>query len=162
VSYGFEPNSTVQNSRQANPGDQFNDPTRNWSTTGSDRVHTVNVSADLLKLAPKTEVHVSYDFSHSLDRYVYVLPANSTLAPVSQLPPLLNELQHGAVDIKYLLRRNVNIGLVYWYDRYRVEDFALGIDTLNRIDMTTGVLLLDNAYRPYRSSTLTLRLTYLW
>ncbi|HEV3215287.1 MAG TPA: MtrB/PioB family outer membrane beta-barrel protein [Vicinamibacterales bacterium] len=162
VSYGFEDHQTVQNSRQANPGDQFNDPTRNWSTNGTERVHTANISGDLLKLAPKTEVHFSYDFSHSRGQYLYVLPVNTTLAPVSQLPSLFNELQHGVVDVRYLVRPNMNLGLVYWYDRYKLQDFALGIDTLNKIDMTTGVLLLDNAYRPYKSSTVTLRMTYLW
>jgi MtrB/PioB family decaheme-associated outer membrane protein len=162
VSYGYENYRTAQNSRQANPGAQFADPTRNWSTNGAERVHTANVSADLLKLAPKTELHFSYDFSHSRSRYLYALTPDTTLAPVAQLPSLLNELQHGAVDLRYLFRRDMTLGLVYWYDRYRVQDFALGIETLNRIDMTTGVLMLANAYRPYRSNTITLRMAYLW
>ena len=162
VGYGFEPNDTVQNSRQANPGDQFNDPTRNWSTNGIERVHTANVSADLLKLAPKTEVHFSYDLSHSRGRYVYSVPPNTTLAPIAQLPPLLNDLQHGVVDVRYKVRRDVSLGVLYWYDRYRVEDFALDIGELNRLNMTAGALLLGNAYRPYTSSTVTLRMTYLW
>jgi len=53
-------------------------------------------------------------------------------------------------------------GLVYWYDRYKVDDFALGEGTLTRINMTSSVLLLANAYRPYRSNTVRVGLTYNW
>ncbi len=162
VSYGFEDYKTVQNSRQANPGDQFLDPTRNWSTDGFERVHTANVSADLLKLAPKTEVRLAYDLSHSRARYAYVLPPNTTLPPVSQLSPLFHELHHATVDARYLLRRDLALGVIYWYDRYRVDDFALDQDILNRVDIATGVLLLANAYRPYRSNMVTIRMTYFW
>ena len=93
---------------------------------------------------------------------VVFVPVDYALASVSSMPSLFNEFKHGVVVVRYLVRQNMNLGLVYWYDRYRLQDFALGIDTLNKIDMTAGVLLLDNAYRPYTSSTLTLRMTYLW
>ena len=162
VSYGYEEYKSVQQSRQANPGVQFLDPTRNWSTDGHERVHTATVSADLLKLAPKTEIRLSYDFSHSRARYDYLLPPDSTLPAVSQLPTLFHELHHGVVDARYLVRRDMALGVVYWYDRYRVDDFALDGDILNRIDVAAGVLLLANAYRPYRSNTVTIRISYLW
>lgn len=162
VSYGYEDYKSVQNSRQANPGAQFEDPTRNWSTNGFERVHTATFSADLLKIAPKTELRLLYDFTHSNARYDYALAVNSTLPAVSQLPPLFHELQHGVVDARYLLRRDMSVGIVYWYDRYRVDDFALDGDILNRIDIASGVLLLANAYRPYRSNTLSIKMMYLW
>ena len=40
ASYGFEHYTTLQRSRQANPGAQFDDPTRDWSTDMDERVHT--------------------------------------------------------------------------------------------------------------------------
>jgi hypothetical protein len=43
-----------------------------------------------------------------------------------------------------------------------VDDFALGEGTLNRIVMTPNVLLLANAYRPYKSATVRFGLTYIW
>jgi MtrB/PioB family decaheme-associated outer membrane protein len=162
VSYGFEDYKTAQNSRQASAGPQFNDPTRNWSTNGFERVHTANAGVDLLNLVAKTELHVAYDFSRSTARYLYSVPVNSTLPPITQLPPILNELHHGVVDVRYLLQQNFTLGVVYSYDRYNVDDFALGEDTLRRIDMTPTVLLLANAYRPYRSNTVRFRLTYDW
>ena len=162
VSYGIEDYDTEQNSRQSNPGPQFSDPTRNWSTNGSERVYTANASADLLRLMPKTEVHASYDFSRSRARYLYSVPINSTLPPIAQLPPILNEIQHGVFEIRYRLRQDFTAGLVYGYDRYQVDDFALGEETLSRIDMTPTVLLLANAYRPYKSNTIEVRLLYTW
>lgn len=162
VSYGFEDYKTAQNSRQANPGAQFNDPTRNWSTNGFERVHTANAGADLLKLVPRTELHVSYDFSRSTARYLYAVPTNSTLPPIAQLPPIFNEMHHGVLDLNYLLRPNLTVGFLYWYDRYTVDDFALGEDTLRQVNMTSTVLLLANAYRPYRSNSVRIRLTYNW
>ena len=43
--YGFENYSTLQRSRQANPGVQFNDPTRDWATDMDENVHTLAFSS---------------------------------------------------------------------------------------------------------------------
>jgi len=161
-SYGFEDYKTVQDSRQANPGPQFDDPTRNWSTHGFERVHTANLSADVVKWVPKTDVHASFDFSRSVARYVYTVPIDSTLPAIDQLPSIFNELQHGALSATYRLRRDIGLDFAYWYDRYEVDDFALGEGTLNRIVMTPSVLLLANAYRPYKSATVRFGMTYFW
>jgi len=152
----------VQDSRQANPGPQFDDTTRNWSTHGFERVQTANLSADVVKWLPNTEVHASFDFSRSVARYVYTLPIDTTLPAIDQLPAIFNELQHGALRATYRLRRDIGLDVTYWYDRYAVDDFALGDGTLNRIVMTPSVLLLANAYRPYKSSTVRLGMTYFW
>jgi hypothetical protein len=162
VNYGYEDYKSRQMSRQASAGVQFSDPTRNWFTNGFDRVHTVNAGADLLKLIPRTDVRLGYDLSRSRARYDYVLAADTTLAAVAQLPALLNELHHGTVEAQYQVRKDVSIGMVYWYDRYKVEDFALGLSALSRIDINTGSILLGNAYLPYTFHTVTLRLSYLW
>ena len=37
----------------------------------------------------------------------------------------MNELQRGTVDGRYFLTRHFAVGLVYWFDKYRVDDFAL-------------------------------------
>jgi MtrB/PioB family decaheme-associated outer membrane protein len=161
LTYGFEDYQTLQNSRQASPGTQFNDPTRNWSDSGFDRVHTVSASADFTTLIPRTAVNLSYDRSFARDRYVYAVPANSTLNPVSQLPGLLNDRERGTAEVKYRLRRDLTASLVYWYDHYRVDDFAFGQGTLSRLDLA-GALLLGNVYRPYTMNTVTLRLNYTW
>src|SRR5690242_19444570 len=75
ITYGYEKYTALQASRTANPlpaitpqyiGDsmqQFNDPRRDWTYDSADLVHTWNASIDLLKLIPKTEVRVGYDYS---------------------------------------------------------------------------------------------------
>ena len=81
ASYEFEKYKTLQKSRQADPGPQFEDPTRDWTTTGRDSAHTFLASADLLKLWPKTDVRFAYDFVHAESSYIYGLTADTTLPP---------------------------------------------------------------------------------
>ena len=68
----------------------------------------------------------AYDYSRAQSVYVYGLAPNTTLPPVVQLPPVLNELQRGTADVRYHLTPHVAVGLAYWFDKYDVNDFALG------------------------------------
>jgi len=162
LTYGYENYKTRQRSRQASPGVQFNDPTRDWSTLGFDHVNTASIAADFLKAIPRTELRFGYDFSRSTARYDYILTPDTTLPPVAQLPSILNDLRHGTLDARYRLRGGLTLGLLYWYDRYRVEDFALDSSAIGRIDINTGSLLLRNPYLPYTEHTVTLRMAYFW
>ena len=161
VTWGFDRYTSLQRSRQANPGAQFEDPTRDWSTDAAERVHYVNGSLDVIRAIPRTDVRLMYDFNRSRSAYLYVLPSNSTLATPQQLPLVLNELHRSTVDVKYYLTPRVAAGISYWFDKYIVEDFALGTDTLTRIDMPSA-LLLGYVWRPYTASTVWARLTYFW
>jgi hypothetical protein len=160
LTWGFDRYTSLQRSRQANPGVQFADPTRDWSTDGLDRVHYVDASATL-KPNARTDIELGYDFNRSRSRYLYLLPANTTLPAVQQLPPVLNELHHATVDVKYAFARHLGAGLGYWFDKYAVDDFALGTQTLTRIDMPAA-LLLGYVWRPYTAHTVWARLSYFW
>src|SRR4029453_995333 len=98
ASYQYEKYKTLQKSRQADPGPQFEDPTRDWTTTGKDSAHTFTASADLLKLWPKTVVRFSYDLVDADSSYVYGLATNTTLPPVEQLPFLFNTRNRVTAD----------------------------------------------------------------
>jgi MtrB/PioB family decaheme-associated outer membrane protein len=161
LSYEYEKYDTLQASRQANPGIQFNDPTRDWTTDGGDKARTFTASLDLLKLWPKTDVRVAYNFSHAESLYVYGLAPNSTLPPVTQLPAVVNELQRGTVDVRYYLTAHLAAGGAYWYDSYRVNDFALGQETLTTLAQPS-FLMMGYLYRPYTANTVMGRLTFLW
>jgi hypothetical protein len=161
LSYDYEKYDATQASRQADRGDQFNNPTRDWTTDSGDRAHTINASMDLLKLWPKTDIRVAYNFSRAESIYLYGLVPNSSLAPVAQLPPVLNELQRGTLDVRYHLTRHVALGGYYWFDRYSVNDFALGPQTLTTLAQPS-FLILGYLYRPYTANTIAGRLTYLW
>jgi len=116
---------------------------------------------DLLKIARKTDVRLAYDFSHAESLYVYGLPPNTTLAPPVQLPPVVNELQRATAEIRYRFNRRFGAGIVYWYDKYTVNDFASGTQTLTGISQP-ALLTIGYLTRPYTANTLSGRVTYFW
>ncbi len=87
ATYGFERYTTLQHSRQANPGPQFDDPTRDWSTDMDERVHTFTANVNVPHLTTRTTLRVDYDYVRSGAHDLYLVPSNSTLVPPQQLPP---------------------------------------------------------------------------
>jgi hypothetical protein len=173
TSYSFERYNALSRSRQANPGVQFTDPSRNWATDATDRAHSVVFSADVLRIAPKTDLHLSYDYSRARALYQYVtgavvdrtLPEEvvvpTTLPPPAELPPTRSELVRSTADVTYALARHLSLGVSYWYEQYRVTDFTLDADA--NPDLARGqALLIGYLYRPYTANTVWGRLIYRW
>ena len=100
-------------------------------------------------------------YSHADTVCVYGLAPNTTLPPVQQLPPVVNELQRATAEIRYRLSPRFGAGFVYWYDKYTVNDFATNPQTLTSIAQpslfTIGYLGL-----PYTANTFSGRFTYFW
>jgi len=64
-------------------------------------------------------------------------------------------------DLTYALARHVSIGVSYWYEQYRVNDFTLDADA--NPDLARGqALLIGYLYRPYTANTVWGRLIYRW
>jgi MtrB/PioB family decaheme-associated outer membrane protein len=174
VTYGYEKYTALQASRTANPlpaggsvddpTQQFNDPRRDWTDDATDNVRTWNASVDLLKVIPKTELRVGYDYSKGESTYVYGLAPNTTIAAPIQLPAIRNTLQRGTIDGRYFITQHLAAGLVYWFDKYDVTDFALGptASLASPATGTTSLMLLGNYYRPYQANTFWARLSYFW
>jgi hypothetical protein len=174
VNYGYEKFTALQYSRTANPAPspQFDDPTRDWWIDSDDKVKTVTANLDLIKALPKTDIRLGYDLSDAKATYVYGLPANQTVfttTPLQQLSPVKNRLTGGRADVQYFVRPNVALGVAYWYEEYKVEDFALNdvvIDRLNPANASTGAfastIYSGYLYRPYTAHTGWVRVTYLW
>ena len=176
ATYGYEKYTALQASRTANPlpantlvnlndpTQQWNDPRRNWTDASADHVHTAAVSIDLIKLFPRTDIKFAYDYSRAESTYTYGLAANTVLAAPLPLTPVLNELQRGTLDGRYFVSRHVGIGLVYWYDKYRVNDFALGpvASLAQPANVTPTLMMLGYFYKPYTANSVMARLTYLW
>ena len=173
TSYTYERYDALSRSRQANPGVQFTDPSRNWATDATDRAHTFLMNAEIGRIADKVDLRFTYDFSRARARYDYItgpvedrtLPEEAvvptTLPPPQRLPPTLSELQRGTVDVTYALISHLSLGLSYWYEQYRVEDFTLDVDA--NPDLARGqALLMGYLYRPYTANTVGLRLMYRW
>jgi MtrB/PioB family decaheme-associated outer membrane protein len=190
INYGFEKYTALQWSRTANPAPSraFDDPTREWGIDSADKVKTFTASLDLLKALPKTDIRLSYDLSDGTATYVYQLPSNTTILsginygphdgmatdaynpiPVVQLPQLNNKLSDARVDFTHYVRHNIALGVGYWYESYRVNDFALNASTSGAIvpaNGTTGVfastIYSGYLYRNYTAHTGFLRMSYLW
>jgi MtrB/PioB family decaheme-associated outer membrane protein len=159
--YSFEHYGTLQHSRQASPGTQFEDPTRDWSTNMNENVHTLTTSLDLPHVASRTAARLAYDYVHANARYVYLLPANSTLVQPQQLPAVRNVIRRASADFRYSLSQRLGVGAGYWYDSYDVQDFARSPGTLDS-PFLPALINLMYLNRPYRAHTATVRLLYEW
>jgi MtrB/PioB family decaheme-associated outer membrane protein len=159
--YSFEHYGTLQHSRQANPGPQFDDPTRDWSTDMKENVHTVTSSLDLPHVARRTAARLAYDYVHADARYVYLLPSNTTLAQPQQLAPVRNKMQRATADVRYSLSQQLGIGAAYWYDSYDAQDFARSPGTLDS-PIFPALINLMYLNRPYHAHTASVRLIYTW
>src|SRR3954447_18915779 len=176
LTYGLEKYSAIEASRSANPlpantpvwlldpTQQFNDPRRDWTDGSADKANTVTGSMDLIKVFPRTDIKMAFDYSRAESTYTYGLAPNTVLPAPVPLAPVVNELQRGTLDGRYFITRRLAVGLAYWYDKYRVEDFALS-PVASLAQPATGtptLMLLGYFYAPYTAQTVIGRLTYLW
>ena len=170
--YAWEDYTSLTQSRSAAAGPQFVDPTRNWLMDYDGNVKNVDATFDVADLAPRTDLHLNLNWSDAIDTYRYRLVAQSPLPIPSQLDPVVNELLRGTADVNYHLSARMRLGVSYWYENYRTEDFALGPLTISAIALPsvqpgfpivpTNSLLLGYLYRPYTAHTGFVRLTYLF
>lgn len=173
VSYGFENYAGFSTSRQANPGAQFTDPSRNWGTDQDDKVHTLMANAEVVRIFRNTDLRFGYDYSRSHATYVYsvgvvtdrTLPEISApvpaLAPPTQLPPVHVAWHSATAEATYSFTRQLAIGVSYWFENYDVEDFALANPRIAINDLP-GAILLGYRYRDYTAHTGWVRLIARW
>jgi MtrB/PioB family decaheme-associated outer membrane protein len=166
LNYGFEKYTTLQWSRTASPLTpttlQFLDPTRDWNLDTSDKVSTISANLDLIKAIRKTDIRLSYDLSDGRTIYTYGLAPVTTLpAPVQYNTQPKNRIEVAKADVQYFLRANVAVGAAYWYEHYKVQDFAFDPALLAPQALPFG-LYSGYAYKPYTANTGFVRMTYLW
>jgi MtrB/PioB family decaheme-associated outer membrane protein len=178
ASYEWEKYDGTQQSRNASPGVQFTDPTRNWGVDEEQKARNFILNLDLIKLIPQADVRFYYDYSKYDGSYFYTLAGGYKPTPadpigVAQLPDLSNEMNRFTTDFRYWIRKNIAIGFMYWFEKYQVTDWAFSPDLLSgvavppvdpeqgTIPAVTGILL-DYLYRPYTAHSGWVRLTYLF
>ena len=150
------------------------DQRRNWSTDSADRAHSVLLTANVNQIRGKVDLSVSYDFSAARALYTYItgsvpdrtLPEEipdvpSTLPPPEQLPEVTSDLHRITVDGVYSLTPRIGIGVSWWLEDYKVDDFALDAESTPDLARTNAVLL-GYLYRPYTANTFWARLIYRW
>lgn len=169
VSYSFEEYDALINQRQATALDQAFDATRRWDVDTDDRAHTVLATFEWPQALAKTDLRVSYDYSNARTTFLYSLPPGSTLAAPQQLPPVRHAEHRLEWGVLRRLTARWSLGGDYWFDKYSVEDFALGGDIDQGIafpivepGQTAPVttVLLNYLYRPFRGHTGILRAVY--
>ena len=181
ASYNYDKYEGRSQSRSANPGAQFVDPNRNWTTDEDQNGHSLIAYLDLVKLIPDTELKFSYDYVKYNGLYLYETgsaysPTPSAPGRVAQLPGIEAEENRFTTDMRYFIRRNVAIGFAYWFDKYDVTDFQLGpvgetfvsgiarppIDPSQALNSPINGVVLGYSYRPYTAHTAWVRLTYMF
>ncbi len=173
ASYSHERYKAFSTSRQARPGAQFVDQSRDWSTDATDRVHSFLVLFDLMRLNDRVDVQVSYDFNRARAFYEYgtgtvadrTLPeeviVEGTLPTPEELPPTLSQLHRATTDLTYWVTDQLGIGGSYWFEDFDVEDFTLDVESTPNL-LRGNTLLLGYLYRPYTANTVWGRLVYRW
>jgi MtrB/PioB family decaheme-associated outer membrane protein len=161
--YTRERFTASQNSRTAlpKPDPQYFDATRDWFVDSADTVETIGASVEARKLLPRTDIRLTYDVTRSDAVYVYHVPANSTLLPLSPLPPVHNALREANGELRFFLSKQVALGAIYWYSEYDVEDFGRAPSVIGSLT-PTGSLFLGSVYQPYSATAAALRLMYIW
>lgn len=169
----FTYDTFVQFPQDSNTVPQPARASRNWATDARDRAHSFIATAEISRIAEKFDVHVTYDFNLARSNYGYItgpvldrtLPEevviDTTLPPPTALPQVRSELQRGIVDVTYALTPRVSIGLSYWHERYRVEDFTLDLQAQPDLGRSP-VLLIGYLYEPYTANTVWARIFYRW
>ncbi len=173
ASYSYEDYNSLQRSRQANPGAQTLDPSRNWATDAGDKVHSFLANVDILKVAGKLDLFLRYDYNRTRATYEYItgavadrtLPEEvivpTTLPTPVALPPVKSDLTRGSLDAVYDINRHISLGLTYWYDKYGVQDFTLDAKAQSSVTTANNVLLYYT-YAPYTAHTTWGRMIFRW
>ena len=172
ATYGWENYKSLQRSRTNGSAAEAADPKRDWTTDYNGDVNYFNTAFDIDHAIKKTLIRISADWNKTNDTYVYGVVAGGPNPAPEQLPAVTNELLRGEIDLTYDLSNNLKFGAAYWYEDYKVEDFALGPDTLSGLAFppiepgqsapSTNALLLGYTYRPYTAHVGFVRLTYSW
>ena len=174
ASYSRENYLALARSRQANPGVQFTDESRNWAVDTDDLVHSFILNADLMNLWNHVDVRLAWDINRSTSTYQYItgavadrtLPEETpgiipTLPTPSQLPDVVSNMDRGTLDLVYNFNKRFGLGLSYWYEKFEVQDFALDAESTGNLARSNAVLL-GYLYRPYTAQTGWLRLIVRW
>ena len=173
ASYSYEDYKTLQRSRQANPGVQFTDPSRNWATDANDKVHSVMAAFDVKGIAEKLDLSASFDYNRTRATYEYItgavdgrtLPEEAivptTLPTPVALPEVKSDLTRGTVDAVYNISKRISVGVSYWYDKYSVQDFTLD-ENAQKVLTTGNNILLYYTYAPYTAHTTWGRIMFRW
>jgi len=147
---------------------QVSDATRNWASDGTDRAHSVIVFGEVLNIRSRMDLHFTYDMNRAEAAYNYItgpvtdrtLPdeappttlTNCNVPENCKLPLVTNDFDRFTTDLTYWLSPRIGLGGSYWYERYRVTDWALDAEATSQ-EVLSQAMILGYNYRPYTANT---------
>jgi len=183
ANFGYEKNNALQASRYAphvtsGPNPNFDDPGSDWTDLNADRAKTANASIDILQIVPKFDLKLGYDYTRAETTFNYTIGSGTPIKNLTSatgaigqalptaLPAVTNQMQRGIVDGLYHVTNHLGLGVAYMYDKYTVNDFALGPQANGLVpsaaSATPSIMMLGYNYLPYTANTFWGRLTYRW
>ncbi len=161
-SYNYERYEGTQFSHEGDASDaQFNDPLRDWTSDANETVHYFSIFAAPPRIKNKTEVRLSYDFSHAEAGNVYTIPAGSPIVTPNQLPNVFNKLQQLHIDARHRLTQKLAASFSYLYEPLRIFDYAFDPSVVNGIVQPSS-LVMGYVYRPYTANSFVAGLQVIW
>lgn len=158
VYYVYENYNTFQRNHTANPGSQEEDPGREWTDDGDENVHTFGFNLDAERIRDVVDLGFGWVYTGAESLYVYAV--GSTLPTPEPIPPIENTLNRFTADAHFWLNDSFAIGIVYWFDKYDVEDIAN--DGGIGLTPAGNGQLLGYFYEPFTAHTAWINLTYAW
>ena len=157
VYYVYENYNTFQRNQTANPGSQELDPNREWTDDGSENVNTFGFNLDAERVRDVVDLGFSWVYTDAESLYIYAV--GSALPTPEAVPAIENKLNRFTADANFWVTDNIAIGIVYWFDKYDVQDIAndggIGLTPNNG-------QYLGYFYEPYTAHTAWINLTYAW
>jgi MtrB/PioB family decaheme-associated outer membrane protein len=164
LNYTYETFASLERSRTASPPPDptFTDARRNWMDDIDENVDTVSAYVEVPKIGGKIDLGFNYDYTKADTSFFYSLTPDTTLAQPLQLPNSSNSWSQARLVANYWWRRNLSFGVTYLFDRFKVNDWGLGTQTLDRLAQSDTFLLMAYGWENYTAHTVWLKATYLW
>ena len=172
ATYGYERNTSRQMSHYAahvtsGLPPTWSDPRADWWNDTNDNTHHASATVEIVKTLPKTDVKLGYDYTRGQSRFDYTTAPNFVQPAPVQLPAVTNERSTGTFDALYHFTGHIGLGFTYLYEKYSVDDFALGPQTNGLVPSpatvaTPSIMMLGYYWQPYTANTFWGRLSYRW
>jgi MtrB/PioB family decaheme-associated outer membrane protein len=162
--YSFEDHDAEQWAMEHNTRSPSLDPGDNWRANTEDKVNTIGAGIQASLIPDKLNFDSSYSYSRARAKISLYSPPGGT-GKHTKNDPALDFPEPDNTDLhilqcrfNYLLRKNVNVTLGYWFERYNLDDYAK--ENLN-LSMP-GALLLGAFNDDYKYHVGYLMVSFKW
>lgn len=162
LSYSYEDYHTKQMNNTGSSTTVI-DLSKNFSTAGDDKVHSVIGNLDVMGIGSKVDLHFTYDFNQTRANYSFGTgdPITTTLTTPVALPEIKSDLTRATADGILHITNRVSLGLTYWYDKYALQDYTLDAQA-KEARVAGNYMLLGYAWEPYTANTVWGRIIVKW